>query len=199
VTDLEGYPDVRAGGATLYRLYDVGYEIDLTRAADLLAPAAAARPRPRRGEAVAIVTPRPPLTVEIPLRRTGRRLREGAVIPRLRPVRCRCGPRGPAGGRVWGRVRAILRRRPPARPRSPLDARLRRWSGSAPSFGPRCGRDRGVRGVRARGCRPGGAFDPPAFRRRARPLPLNEPRPLALGLTGPSAASFQLHHRGLRR
>jgi hypothetical protein len=66
VTDLEEYPDVRAGGATLYRLYDVGYDIGLARAADLLAPAAAARPRPRRGEAVAIVTPRPPLTVELP-------------------------------------------------------------------------------------------------------------------------------------
>ena len=66
MTDAEEYPDVRAGGATLYRLYDVGYEIDLARAAGLLAPAVAARPRPRRVEAVAIVTPRPPLTVELP-------------------------------------------------------------------------------------------------------------------------------------
>jgi hypothetical protein len=53
------------GGATLYRVFDVGYEIDLPRAADLLAPASAARPRPRRGEAVAIVTPRPPVTVAL--------------------------------------------------------------------------------------------------------------------------------------
>src|SRR5688572_3272354 len=65
VTPDERYPDVRAGGATLYRLFDVGYEIDLDRAAGLLAPAVPARPRPKRGEASAIVTPRPPLTVEL--------------------------------------------------------------------------------------------------------------------------------------
>jgi hypothetical protein len=61
----ERYPDVRSAGATLYRQFDVGYEIDLDRAAALLSPAVAARPRPRRGEGAAIVTPRPPLTVEL--------------------------------------------------------------------------------------------------------------------------------------
>jgi len=58
-------PRVSAGRATLYRLYDVGYEIDLAGAANLIAPAAMQRRRPRRGEAVAIVTPRPPLTVDL--------------------------------------------------------------------------------------------------------------------------------------
>jgi hypothetical protein len=59
------HPRVSAGRATLYRLYDVGYEIDLARAAELVAPDAVGHRRPRRGEAAAIVTPRPPLTVEL--------------------------------------------------------------------------------------------------------------------------------------
>jgi hypothetical protein len=59
------HPRVSAGRATLYRLYDVGYDIDLGRAAELVAPDAMGHRRPRRGEAVAIVTPRPPLTVEL--------------------------------------------------------------------------------------------------------------------------------------
>jgi hypothetical protein len=59
------HPRVSAGRATLYRLYDLGYEIDLTRAAELLAPDAVGHRRPRRGEAAAIVTPRPPLMVEL--------------------------------------------------------------------------------------------------------------------------------------
>lgn len=56
---------VGAGRATLYRLYDVGYEIDLARATELVAPDAVEPRRPRRGEAAAIVTPRPPLTVDL--------------------------------------------------------------------------------------------------------------------------------------
>jgi hypothetical protein len=59
------HPRVSAGRATLYRLYDLGYEIDLARAAELVAPDAVGHRRPRRGEAAAIVTPRPPLTVEL--------------------------------------------------------------------------------------------------------------------------------------
>ena len=59
------HPQVSAGRATLYRLYDLGYEIDLARAAELVAPDAVGHRRPRRGEAAAIVTPRPPLTVEL--------------------------------------------------------------------------------------------------------------------------------------
>ena len=59
------HPHVSAGGATLYRLYDLGYDIDLTRASQLVAPDAVQHRRPRRGEAAAIVTPKPPLTVEL--------------------------------------------------------------------------------------------------------------------------------------
>jgi hypothetical protein len=50
---------------TLYRLYDIGYEIDLARAADLLAANAPERPRPARGEAQAIQIPNPPLAVRL--------------------------------------------------------------------------------------------------------------------------------------
>lgn len=59
------HPQVSAGRATLYRLYDTGYDIDLARAAELVAPDAIGPRRPRRGEAAAIVTPRPPLTVKL--------------------------------------------------------------------------------------------------------------------------------------
>ena len=59
------HPRVTAGQATLYRLYDVGYEIDLSRAAELVASEAVGPRRPRRGEAAAIVTPRPPLTLDL--------------------------------------------------------------------------------------------------------------------------------------
>ncbi len=58
-------PRVTAGRATVYRLYDVGYEIDLARAAELVAPASREHRRPRRTEAAAILTPRPPLTVDL--------------------------------------------------------------------------------------------------------------------------------------
>jgi hypothetical protein len=58
-------PRVTAGRATVYRLYDVGYEIDLVRAAELVAPAGREHRRPRRIEAAAILTPRPPLTVDL--------------------------------------------------------------------------------------------------------------------------------------
>jgi hypothetical protein len=61
----DDYPHVSAGRATLYRLYDVGYEVDLARAAELVGPDAIGHRRPRRGEAAAIVTPRPPLTVHL--------------------------------------------------------------------------------------------------------------------------------------
>jgi len=51
------------GRATLYRLFDVGYEIDLAHAGRLLASGAPERTVPLRGEARAIVIPNPPLTV----------------------------------------------------------------------------------------------------------------------------------------
>ena len=57
------HPRVRAGRATLYRLYDVGYDIDLARAAELVGSDVVGPRRPRRGEAAALVTPRPPLTL----------------------------------------------------------------------------------------------------------------------------------------
>ena len=51
------------GAAVVYRLYDVGYEIALDRALDLLASSAPERVRPVRGEAQAIQIPNPPITV----------------------------------------------------------------------------------------------------------------------------------------
>jgi hypothetical protein len=62
--DTDHYTVV-GGRATLYRLYDVGYEVNLARAAELLPPPTAPRSRPRRGEAAALVTPKPPLTVDL--------------------------------------------------------------------------------------------------------------------------------------
>ena len=51
------------GAAIVYRLYDVGYEIALDRALDLLAASAPERVRPVRGEAQAIQIVNPPVTV----------------------------------------------------------------------------------------------------------------------------------------
>lgn len=51
------------GAAIAYRLYDVGYEIHLDRALDLLAASAPERVRPVRGEAQALQIPNPPVTV----------------------------------------------------------------------------------------------------------------------------------------
>lgn len=56
--------DVRVDGvAIVYRLFDVGFEIDLQRAADLLVSSAPARVRPIRGEAQAIQIANPPVAV----------------------------------------------------------------------------------------------------------------------------------------
>ena len=56
--------DVRVDGvAIVYRLFDVGFEIDLPRAADLLASSAPSRVRPLRGEAQAIQIANPPVAV----------------------------------------------------------------------------------------------------------------------------------------
>ncbi|MCU0627397.1 MAG: hypothetical protein MUF21_13070, partial [Gemmatimonadaceae bacterium] len=51
------------GDAVVYRLYDIGYEIHLDRALELLATQAPARVRPVRGEAQALQITNPPLTV----------------------------------------------------------------------------------------------------------------------------------------
>jgi hypothetical protein len=57
-------PDVRVTGeVVVYRLYDLGYEIDLDRVASLLGDRAPERARPVRGEAQAIQIPNPPITV----------------------------------------------------------------------------------------------------------------------------------------
>ncbi|MEJ7813109.1 MAG: hypothetical protein WKG32_22050 [Gemmatimonadaceae bacterium] len=57
-------PEPRVTGAAIvYRLYDVGYEIYLDRALDLLASSAPARVRPVRGEAQAIQIRNTPVTV----------------------------------------------------------------------------------------------------------------------------------------
>jgi hypothetical protein len=56
---------VVGGSAMIYRLYDVGYEIDLARAGRLLTPQAPPLPRPRRVEAAALVTPNPPLIFDL--------------------------------------------------------------------------------------------------------------------------------------
>ena len=53
------------GGATLYRIYDVGYSIDLERAANILAARTPARVRPERREAEAIRIANLPITVAL--------------------------------------------------------------------------------------------------------------------------------------
>ena len=53
------------GGATLYRIYDVGYSIDLDRSADILAARTPARVRPERREAEAIRIANLPITVAL--------------------------------------------------------------------------------------------------------------------------------------
>src|SRR5258706_3225537 len=59
-------PFVR-GEAILYRLFDVGYEIHLDKAFDLLASSAPERPKPVRGEARAIQIKNPPVSVQLGL------------------------------------------------------------------------------------------------------------------------------------
>lgn len=54
-----------SGSAIAYRLYDVGYAVDLDRAAALLLPTATTRRRPVRGEAQAIQIQNPPLLVPL--------------------------------------------------------------------------------------------------------------------------------------
>jgi len=54
-----------AGAVISYRLYDVGYALDLEHAARLLEGQATGRPRPTRGEAKALVISQPPLTLAL--------------------------------------------------------------------------------------------------------------------------------------
>ena len=54
-----------AGGVVAYRLYDVGYALDLERAARLLEGQATGRTRPTRSEAKALVIAQPPLILAL--------------------------------------------------------------------------------------------------------------------------------------
>ncbi len=54
---------VETGAAIAYRLFDVGYAIDLDRALDLLATSGPERVRPVRGEGQALQIANPPITV----------------------------------------------------------------------------------------------------------------------------------------
>jgi hypothetical protein len=54
-----------AGAVVTYRLHDVGYALDLERAARLLEGQATGRSRPTRGEAKALVIAQPPLTLAL--------------------------------------------------------------------------------------------------------------------------------------
>lgn len=64
VRSTVGTDDLRLWGAAIvYRLFDVGYAIDLTRALELLAASAPERVRPLRGEAQALQIRNPPVTV----------------------------------------------------------------------------------------------------------------------------------------
>jgi hypothetical protein len=53
------------GAAVVYRLFDVGYAIELERAAALLAPAGAARTRPARTEGRALQIANPPVAISL--------------------------------------------------------------------------------------------------------------------------------------
>ena len=53
------------GSATIYRLYDIGYAIDLDRAAEILGDRTRGRVRPARSEARAIEIRNPPLFVSL--------------------------------------------------------------------------------------------------------------------------------------
>jgi hypothetical protein len=53
------------GAVVVYRLYDVGYELDLEHAARLVEGQATGRLRPTRGEAKALVIAQPPLTLAL--------------------------------------------------------------------------------------------------------------------------------------
>jgi hypothetical protein len=63
-SDPDGLRVVSAA-AIAYRLYDIGYEIDLDRASALLAPDASTRERPARNEAQALQIVNPPLFVPL--------------------------------------------------------------------------------------------------------------------------------------
>ncbi len=83
--DVDAREPCASGDLTVYRLHDVGYEIDLIRAAALLAENAPERPRPVRGEAHAIQIPNPPVTVRLGIEpmRVGERTQDVELSARL--------------------------------------------------------------------------------------------------------------------
>jgi hypothetical protein len=62
---LSAFEPRLAGAVITYRLYDIGYALDLEHAARLLEGQATGRPRPMRGEAKALVIAQPPLTLDL--------------------------------------------------------------------------------------------------------------------------------------
>ncbi|HKU60791.1 MAG TPA: hypothetical protein VJQ44_06190 [Gemmatimonadales bacterium] len=178
-------------GATvvLYRLFDVGYAIDLTRAAALLGPADAGRPRPRRGDAAAIVMPRPPVRVEL-----GGGVTAGLYDFGVVSLRLRCSPSRDLSWEEFAREAA--RHQGAAEPRARLDQAL---SDLVQRIRPAVSRPAvatvteeyfvyRARGLRAPG---GGRVDPAGVSSDALArLLLNEPRPLA-----PAALRDLLPHR----
>ena len=66
-----------AGAVVTYRLYDVGYALDLEHAARLVEGQATGRTRPTRGEAKALVIAQPPLTLALGPGGAPRRRRRG--------------------------------------------------------------------------------------------------------------------------
>ncbi len=69
------------GAAIVYRLYDVGYEIDLEQALVLLTASAPDRARPVQGEAKAIHIPNPPIAVNLGTERVD--LGDGQTVAEL--------------------------------------------------------------------------------------------------------------------
>ncbi len=68
-----------AGAIVTYRLYDVGYALDLEHAARLMESQTTGRTRPARGEAKALVIAQPPLTLALgPVKLPGDRTVPGA-------------------------------------------------------------------------------------------------------------------------
>lgn len=105
-----------SGEVIVYRLYDLGYEIDLERASALLAGSAPERPRPTRGEAQAIEIPNPPVTVQLGAERMAPGERAGEVE---------------LSARVFDFGVVSMRARVPLEPGLPWEAFVRRATGVA--------------------------------------------------------------------
>lgn len=101
------------GAAIVYRLYDVGYAIDLERALDALAASAPERVRPIRGEGQALQIQNPPITVvlgaeELEIGRARRGVEISARIFDFGVVSLRARVRAP-GPLTWAQFTAFGR------------------------------------------------------------------------------------------